>query len=299
MSNEVNLRTSKKDLVVKYGDHRLVRPEREAAWGSFEYIMNDMEDIRKSFIRLGFHLKEMQDYRYYADFGYETLEDFAAANLGMDKSNVYRYIRVFEKFGAPVEPSCDHGLSTVLPRFVLADKWKDYSYSQLVEMCNMSSFQQRVCKPDMTIKQLREIKKAVGEYTTFEEAQNIAQLISEGATAAELKALSNQTSQDTQKVATSPQKKEDKSRNFSYTYCSGLHGAARAAYVKSRESVCNAEIVIYDSEGRMVDFLFDPPAFNTMLDVLCCENGHYVFRLKCSWESFQSEEDDENTASNL
>ena len=156
-------------------------------------------------------------------------------------------------------------MSSVSPRFVLGDRWKDYSYSQLVEMCNMSDDQRLACKPDMTIKQIRDVKKTVPK-SVFDSVKSIIS-----------------TSKDQQdqagKVAMSPQKTEDKSKDFSYTYCSGLHGAARAAYVKSRRSICNAAISIFDSEGRMVDFLFEPPAFNTMLDVLCCENGRYVFRL--------------------
>lgn len=157
MQDNVSICTKEKDLVVKYGDGYHGQ-DREAAWGSYKYILTDMNDIRKSFIRLGYHLAEMQRNRYYEDFGYQTLEDFAVANLGMDKSNVYRYIRVFEKFSA------DNGYHQ--KTLYLDDKWKDYSFSQLVEMCNMSSDQREVCTPDMTIKQLREIKKAVGEYTT-------------------------------------------------------------------------------------------------------------------------------------
>lgn len=171
MENEVVLSERDFDtLPVKYGEQYCCN-DRKDAWGVYKYLLADMEDIRKSFIRLGYHLKEMQNHRYYEDFGYQTLEDFTAANLGMDKSNVYRYIRVFEKFACPAEVVYDGGLASVSPKYVLNDKWKDYSYSQLVEMCNMSSDQREVCTPDMTIKQLREIKKAVGEYTTFEQAQ--------------------------------------------------------------------------------------------------------------------------------
>lgn len=292
MQNEVDTYTHEKQLVIKYGDHRLIRPEREEAKGSFKYILEDMDDIRKSFIRLGFHLAEMKRMRYYEDFGYQTLEGFAAVNLGMDKSNVYRYIRVYENFAAPVERSFDGALCSVPSKFVLGDRWKDYSYSQLAEMCNMLPDERMVCKPDMTVKQLRELKKALTHSMRAVDMKNIAQRISEGATAAELKdefkSMSDATGSTEKLVAMPPQKgKKDRSKEFSYEYCAGLHGAARAAYVKSRKSVGNAEIVIYDSEGRMVDFLFDPPAFNTMLEVLHSGNGRYVFRLQCDWDSFQ------------
>lgn len=280
MENEVVLSERDFDtLPVKYGDEYRCN-DRKDAWGVYKYLLIDMEDIRKSFIRLGFHLKEMQNHRYYEDFGYQTLEDFAVANLGMDKSNVYRYIRVFEKFACPAEVTYDSGLASVSPKYVLNDKWKDYSYSQLVEMCNMSSDQREVCTPDMTIKQLREIKKAVTEYTTFEQAENIAKRILEGATATDLKDPLEQLDQLLQKVATSPQK--GRSKEFSYDYYIGLHGAARAAYLKSRKAIDGAEIIIYDCEGKRLKL--EPLALNQPLDLLYCKDGNYIFRLKSSSE---------------
>ncbi len=280
MQNEVDTCTMKKDLVVKRGNFCFGQPERVEALGSFKHIKEDMDDICKSFVRLGYHLFEMQRYRYYEDFGFQTLEDFAAANLGMDKSNVYRYIRVYEKFADKPETDYDSGLASTPSKLSLSDEYKDFSFSQLVEMSSMSIDQQRVCTPDMTIKQLREIKKAVGEYTTFEQAQEIALLVSGGVTAAEIK-------DETQigvviypekPVATSPQK--DRSKEFSFGYYIGLHGAARAAYLKSRKAIDGAEILVYDSEGKRLKL--EPLALNQPLDLLYCKDGNYIFRLKSS-----------------
>lgn len=97
MQNDVSICTRDDDLDIKYGMIGFGE-ERELARASVRYILSDMNDIRKSFIRLGFHLSEMQDMKYYEDFGYCSLEEFAEVNLGMDKSNVYRYIRVYENF---------------------------------------------------------------------------------------------------------------------------------------------------------------------------------------------------------
>lgn len=246
MQDNISLATSEKDLDVKYGMYDL-GPKREAARGSLKYILSDMNDIRKSFIRLGFHLDEMLRNKYYEDFGYPTMEEFAEANLGMDKSNVYRYIRVFENFAA------DNG--NYQRTLYLDDKWKDYSFSQLVEMCSMSDIQRRACNPGMTIKQIREVKKTVPDG----------------------------------KVATSPLK--DKSKDFSYDYCVGLHGAAEAAYIKSRAAVDSAAIYIYDSNGRRVDL--NPAITNLWMDLLYRKDGKYVFRLNCPIEKFSAAPEDE------
>ncbi len=260
MQDHVSMITSEKDLDIKYGMCD-PGPEREAARGSVKYILADMNDIRKSFIRLGFHLAEMLRYEYYKDFGFSNIEEFAEANLGMDKSNVYRYIRVYENFAAVSD-------SSMPPEMFLSDRWKDFSFSQLVEMCNMSPSQRVLCRPDMTIRQLREIKKAVKGFTSAVEARDIVQRISEGVTAADLK--------EELKVATSPQK--DRSKEFSFDYCFGLHGAARSSYVKSRESVSEVSVFIYDSEGKLIEL--NPPIFNSMLELLYCKDRKYVFRLK-------------------
>lgn len=297
MQNDLSLCTDKKNFDVKCGMYNLC-PEREAARVSLQYILTDMNDIRENFIRLGFHLSEMLNNKYYEDFGFLTIEEFAAANLGMDKSNVYRYIRVFQQF-ACADASYDGGLKSIPCKYVLGDRWKDFSYSQLTEMCNMSPDQRMICRADMTVKQIRELKKATKGHTSAIEMRDIAQRISEGATAVELKDEFEDTTPEIvnepeKLVAMSPQKEQkDKSKSFSYEYCVALRGAARAAYVKSRESVGDAVITFFDSEGKMVDFRFEPPVFNSMLEVLYCKNGRYVFRLKSSWESFQPEQDSE------
>ena len=43
----------------------------------------------------------------------------------------------------------------------LDEKYQDYSYSQLCEMLGMSDEQRRQVRPDMTVKEIRELKKNV------------------------------------------------------------------------------------------------------------------------------------------
>ncbi len=270
MQDNVCIDTREKDIEVKYGMYNL-GPEREAARGSLKYILADMNNIRKSFIRLGFHLAEMLHNKYYEDFGYCTIEEFAEVNLGMDKSNVYRYIRVYEQFAAVSEPTFSNGLSSTPPKMFLDERWKDYSFSQLVEMCSMSDNQRRACNPGMTIRQIREVKKTVAKKVDW---------------AALNGSSSSQSGHDAGKVAMSPQK--DKSKDFSFDYCTGLYGAARSAYVKSRKSVGDVSVFIYDSDGRLVDA--EPPITNSMMDLLYCKDGEYVFRLKEVYPTEQTEE---------
>lgn len=153
MQDGVTLSTKESDLEIKYGPVRygtLDSKPRELALASVKYILTDLNDIRKRYIMLGFHLKEFSRMLYYRDFGYTTMYEFCDANLGMDKSAVSRCISVFEAFSL-VEGHTH--------KMQLDDKYKEYSYSQLCEMVSMSDEERKQIKSDMTIKQIREKKK--------------------------------------------------------------------------------------------------------------------------------------------
>lgn len=150
MQGNISLSTCERDIKVIYGMYDF-GAEREAARSSLRYVLTDINDIKNNFIRLGFHLSEMNRCKYYQDFGYPTLEEFSDKNLGMDKSTVYKYIRVFEEF-------CSRQGEYHTKTMFLDSRYEDYSFSQLVEMCSMNDDQRRRCKPEMTIKEIRVIK---------------------------------------------------------------------------------------------------------------------------------------------
>lgn len=64
----------------------------------------------------------------------------------LDKSQVSRYMNVADEFG----DMAANGVKS---------EWKDYSYSQLVELLPLSSEQRKEVKPDWTIKRIREYKQ--------------------------------------------------------------------------------------------------------------------------------------------
>lgn len=124
--------------------------ERELASANFGYIQNDVMDIKNEYIRLGFHLNEACEMKFYEDFGYEDFYEYCEKNFGLDKSAVSRCIGVWSSF------AMEQGHSR---KMFLDDKYKLYSYSQLCEMLPLRPEQRRQIKPDMTVKQIREKKK--------------------------------------------------------------------------------------------------------------------------------------------
>lgn len=126
-------------------------PERELATASFGYIHRDIEDIKHQFIRLGFHLYECQQMGYYKDFGYSDFYEFVAVNFHMEKSAVSRHISLFQRF------SHKNGSTGTM---FLDEKYEGYSYSQLCEMVTLSDNKMQKIKPDMTVAQIRDMKKS-------------------------------------------------------------------------------------------------------------------------------------------
>ncbi len=141
-----------KELSVVYGMYNL-REEREQARWSLGYIMDDFADIKKRYVSLGFHLNEFKRCEYYKDFGYVTFEEFCTANIPLDKGSISRCISVFENFAA-----VDTNAGYKSRKMWLDDRYKEYSYSQLVEMVSLSSPVQTLIPSDMTVAKIREVE---------------------------------------------------------------------------------------------------------------------------------------------
>lgn len=164
MQNGVTLSTKEDELVIKYGPNmdrrkKLRYVERQDARTSLKYILSDLNDIRKYYMRLGFHLEEFRKNNYYIDFGYFTFDDFCEDNFGLDKSAVSRCINVYRAFNASNSVTYENGIKQRGAAIELSEEWNEYSYSQLCEMVSMDDVQRKQVTPDMTIKQIRELKK--------------------------------------------------------------------------------------------------------------------------------------------
>ena len=153
MNADVTLLTDEKKLAVVYGGDAIpCSYSEDDARHSLKYILCDMADLKQSFIRLGFHLYEFSHFAYYRSFGYRSMAEFCEANLGLSRSSYCRLINVYREFS--MVQDCTHTM-------YLDEKYQDYSYSQLCEMLGMSDEQRRQVRPDMTVKEIRELKKNV------------------------------------------------------------------------------------------------------------------------------------------
>ena len=151
MNGNVSISTKDDDLKIKYGMYDL-GSERELARASFKYIAMDISSIKLNYICLGFHLHECQMNKYYEDFGFLSLAEFAESNFNLDKSALSRCLNVFYRFAERNDG---------VYKMFLKESYSDFSYSQLAEMVSLKDDELKKINSSMTVKQIREYKNSL------------------------------------------------------------------------------------------------------------------------------------------
>ena len=126
----------------------------EDAKGSFEYIKNDIQDIKTRYIALGFHLAEFDRNEYYKEYGFSSLQDFVSSNFGIEKSSLSHILSVYYRFA-----DCEYGITGKVYKNWIDKKYENYSYSQLCEMVKLKDKELEHISPNMTVRDIREYKK--------------------------------------------------------------------------------------------------------------------------------------------
>lgn len=124
----------------------LVEPAKVGYRDSIDIIKDESVKIQKSFVKIGWYLKHIRDNEFYKEDGYDNIWECAADQLGYSQSTASRFINICEKF------SKNHNSPE------LDDKYTGFDKSQMIEMLPMSPEQMEKVTPDMTVKQIRDIK---------------------------------------------------------------------------------------------------------------------------------------------
>ena len=109
-------------------------------------IRADLANMQRSFIDIGCQLMQVRDRELYKDGGYESVWDFAEKEFGIQRSTASRWMKMCQKFSVD-------GSSPVLK-----DEYKDFGKSQLQEMLYLEDEQLEEVTPDMTVKEIRELR---------------------------------------------------------------------------------------------------------------------------------------------
>lgn len=110
-------------------------------------IRASLRDAARSVIAVGHYLKVIRNKELYREAGYENVWDYAADTFGFSKSTASRYMARNDKFSVG-------GNSPVL-----AEKFREYSKAQLQEMLSLDAEQMSTVTPDMTVREIRELRR--------------------------------------------------------------------------------------------------------------------------------------------
>lgn len=114
---------------------------------SIDIIKDELRNTQKSFVKIGWYLKHIDENDMYIQDGYKDIFDFAMDKFGISGGTANRFINVCKEFSKGHDsPELD-------------DKYCDYKVSQLFEMLPMKEDERDEITPDMSVKEIRETKE--------------------------------------------------------------------------------------------------------------------------------------------
>lgn len=116
-----------------------------------ELVKENLVNTVAAFIASGYWLKYIRDSREYEKDGYQSLWDCADAEFGLGISEASRAMSMNDKYS--IDGNTPY----------MAEPYKQYNKSQLQEMLTMSDEQMEQVTPDMTVREIREIKNPKAE----------------------------------------------------------------------------------------------------------------------------------------
>lgn len=99
--------------------------EESYAQAFIREVNNDLNDVKHSFIRIGFRLVEANKYKYFKELGYESIVELAEAEFGFQKTMTYGLMRVYELAHDKQAPMC------------IADRYDKFTHSQLLVLTGL------------------------------------------------------------------------------------------------------------------------------------------------------------------
>lgn len=110
-------------------------------------IRANLNTMSRSFIAVGFYLKHIRDNGLFQEDGYHDIWEFAADQYGIQRSTASRWMAMNDRFSVG-------GNSPVL-----LEEYRDFGKSQLQEMLYLPEEKLPEATPDMTVKEIRELRR--------------------------------------------------------------------------------------------------------------------------------------------
>lgn len=110
-------------------------------------IKDDINAASRSFVSIGYFLKNVRDRELYIEDGYQNIWEFAKCEFGIGKSSACSFMAINDKFSV-------NGNSPTL-----LIEYRNFSSSKLSEMLTLTDEQLKQITETTTVAQIREIKK--------------------------------------------------------------------------------------------------------------------------------------------
>ena len=124
-----------------------VNPRNVGYQDSIDIINDELHKTRQSFVKIGWYLKHIHEAKMYEEDGYMNIYEFAHDKFNISQSTATRFMKLCVEFSVGHDsPELD-------------EKYIDFSVSQLFEMLPMKEEGREIVTADMTVKEIRDIKK--------------------------------------------------------------------------------------------------------------------------------------------
>lgn len=117
-------------------------------------ISNFFKKSDASKLGVAFRVEEIYRNQFYVIDGYKTIYDFTKSRFSFSRGKTSNYINVVNNFGEWVDKG-----GKLEPSGKLLKEYKQFSITQLIVMLGMDVITRKHCTPDMTIRQLKELRR--------------------------------------------------------------------------------------------------------------------------------------------
>lgn len=125
----------------------LADPRQVGYYDSVEIIKDELFKTQRSFVKIGWYLKHIREEELYKEGGYQNIWECASDLFSLTQSTASRFMKICEKFS-------ENNDSPELDR-----RYEGFDKSQMIEMLPLNQEQIKQISPDMTVKQIRQIKE--------------------------------------------------------------------------------------------------------------------------------------------
>lgn len=115
-----------------------------------------------SFVRIGYLLKVARDTEILQGSGYSSIVDYAKAKYGLDKTQVSRFVAIYERFGVQGNPE-------------LQDRYKQFGYSKLALMLQLPDEINEELSPENSKSEINAIKTELDEESKISDLEVYAE----------------------------------------------------------------------------------------------------------------------------